>query len=224
MIVGLVPNSLILAIVLAYALGAVRMAGKGALIQEANAVESLSNVDVLCTDKTGTLTTNVIRVHELEPLEASRAELESLLATYAASTAVPNRTIEALVAGLARPAAAGRPPRRPSRRSASGAASLSPTAACPSGTLVLGAPEVLTPRLRADPGIAERTAAVERRRPACAAAGRHAGANHASPRPAARRCCRPASCRWAWSAWPTSCVPRWPRRCASSAPPASRSR
>ena len=79
-IVGLVPNSLILAIVLAYALGAVRMAGKGALIQESNAVESLSNVDVLCTDKTGTLTTNVIRLHELEPLEASRAELESLLA------------------------------------------------------------------------------------------------------------------------------------------------
>ena len=78
-IVGLVPNSLILAIVLAYALGAVRMAGKGALIQEANAVESLSNVDVLCTDKTGTLTTNVIRLGELEPLEASRAELESML-------------------------------------------------------------------------------------------------------------------------------------------------
>jgi Mg2+-importing ATPase len=42
--------------VLAYALGAARMAGKGALIQEANAVESLSNVDILCTDKTGTLT------------------------------------------------------------------------------------------------------------------------------------------------------------------------
>jgi cation-transporting ATPase E len=99
-IVALVPNSLILAIVLAYALGAARMAGKGALIQEANAVESLSNVDILCTDKTGTLTTNVIRLHDLEPLEASREELERLLAAYAASTAAPNRTIEALAAGL----------------------------------------------------------------------------------------------------------------------------
>ena len=99
-IVALVPNSLILAIVLAYALGAARMAGKGALIQEANAVESLSNVDILCTDKTGTLTTNVIRLHDLEPLEASREELERLLAAYAASTTAPNRTIEALAAGL----------------------------------------------------------------------------------------------------------------------------
>lgn len=69
-IVSLVPNGLVLAIALAYALGAVRMAGKGALIQKANAVESLSNVDVLCTDKTGTLTSNSIRFSELVPLKA----------------------------------------------------------------------------------------------------------------------------------------------------------
>jgi cation-transporting ATPase E len=69
-IVSLVPNGLVLAIALAYALGAVRMAGKGALIQKANAVESLSNVDVLCTDKTGTLTSNSIRFSELVPLTA----------------------------------------------------------------------------------------------------------------------------------------------------------
>ena len=68
-IVSLVPNGLVLAIALAYALGAVRMAGKGALIQQANAVESLSNVDVLCTDKTGTLTSNTIRFNDLAPLE-----------------------------------------------------------------------------------------------------------------------------------------------------------
>ena len=157
-IVGLVPNSLILAIVLAYALGAMRMAGKGALIQEANAVESLSNVDVLCTDKTGTLTTNVIRLHELEPLEASRAELESLLATYAASTAVPNRTIEALAAGLpGLPLTASDEAPFSSGRKWSGLAFAD--GGLPYATLVLGAPEVLAPRLATDPGIAERTAA-----------------------------------------------------------------
>ena len=157
-IVGLVPNSLILAIVLAYALGAVRMAGKGALIQEANAVESLSNVDVLCTDKTGTLTTNVIRLHELEPLEASRAELESLLSTYAASTAVPNRTIEALAAGLpGPPLPVGDEAPFSSGRKWSGLAF--DDGALPWATLVLGAPEVFTPHLTADPGIAERTVA-----------------------------------------------------------------
>ena len=157
-IVGLVPNSLILAIVLAYALGAVRMAGKGALIQEANAVESLSNVDVLCTDKTGTLTTNVIRVRELEPLEASRAEFESMLATYAASTAVPNRTIEALVAGLpGLPLSATGEAPFSSGRKWSGLTFAD--GGLPYATLVLGAPEVLIPRLADDPGIAERTTA-----------------------------------------------------------------
>ena len=157
-IVGLVPNSLILAIVLAYALGAVRMAGKGALIQEANAVESLSNVDVLCTDKTGTLTTNVIRLHELDPLEATRPELESLLATYAASTAVPNRTIEALASGLpgARLPVGDEAPFS-SGRKWSGLAFAE--GELPFATLVLGAPEVIAPRLTTDPGIATRTEA-----------------------------------------------------------------
>jgi cation-transporting ATPase E len=156
-IVGLVPNSLILAIVLAYALGAVRMAGKGALIQESNAVESLSNVDVLCTDKTGTLTTNVIRLRDLEPLEAPRDELELLLAAYAASTAVPNRTIEALAAALpARALPVADEAAFSSARKWSGLAFADD--ALPWATLVLGAPEVLAPRLRAGAALGERQA------------------------------------------------------------------
>ena len=47
-IAGLVPNGLFLAIALAYAMGALRIARRGLLVQQANAVESLSNVDVLC--------------------------------------------------------------------------------------------------------------------------------------------------------------------------------
>ena len=49
---GLTPSSLFLMIVVAYAWGAVRIAGKGALVQQANSVESLCNVTVLCLDKT----------------------------------------------------------------------------------------------------------------------------------------------------------------------------
>jgi cation-transporting ATPase E len=95
-IVGLIPNGLILSIAVAYALGAVRMAGKGALIQQANSVESLSNVDVLCTDKTGTLTSNNIRFHDLEPLELPEEELTQALADYAVNSGSKNRTSEAL--------------------------------------------------------------------------------------------------------------------------------
>jgi cation-transporting ATPase E len=95
-IIGLVPNGLFLAIAVAYALGAIRIAGKGALIQETNAIESLSNVDILCLDKTGTLTTNHLRFHALFPLGITEDELRKALGTFAASDSAPNRTIKAI--------------------------------------------------------------------------------------------------------------------------------
>jgi cation-transporting ATPase E len=95
-VAGLVPAGLLLAITLAYGLGAVRMIGQDVLIQQANAVESLSNVDVLCLDKTGTLTTNQIQLQEVYPIAISEAELRSLLGTYAASTKAGNKTNDAI--------------------------------------------------------------------------------------------------------------------------------
>lgn len=95
-IAGLVPAGLLLAITLAYGLGAVRMVGQDVLIQQANAVESLSNVDVLCLDKTGTLTTNHIQLAEIYPIDLTEETVRSLLATYAASTTSPNKTSDAI--------------------------------------------------------------------------------------------------------------------------------
>ncbi|MBW4468588.1 MAG: HAD-IC family P-type ATPase [Pegethrix bostrychoides GSE-TBD4-15B] len=95
-IAGLVPAGLLLAITLAYGLGAVRMLGQDVLIQQANAVESLSNVDILCLDKTGTLTTNQICLEELRPIGISEAELRACLGDYAANLSSGNRTSEAI--------------------------------------------------------------------------------------------------------------------------------
>jgi cation-transporting ATPase E len=95
-VAGLVPAGLLLAITLAYGLGAVRMIGQDVLIQQANAVESLSNVDILCLDKTGTLTTNQIELQEIYPVGISEAELRSLLGIYAASTTAGNKTNDAI--------------------------------------------------------------------------------------------------------------------------------
>ena len=75
-VVGLVPQGLFMMIAVSYAIGAVRMAGKGALIQQANAIESMSNVDVVCLDKTGTLTTNNLRLDATEPIGISQEELK----------------------------------------------------------------------------------------------------------------------------------------------------
>ncbi len=96
-IAGLVPNGLFLAIAVAYALGAVRIAGKGALVQQSNAMESLSNVTVLCLDKTGTLTANRILFHSVFPYQTSEAELRKALGDFTASVSAGNRTNEAIL-------------------------------------------------------------------------------------------------------------------------------
>ena len=67
-IVAIVPQGLFFMTTVAYAMGALRVSGRGALIQQANAVESASNIDVLCLDKTGTLTTNRIVLEEIIPM------------------------------------------------------------------------------------------------------------------------------------------------------------
>jgi cation-transporting ATPase E len=144
-IVGLIPNGLILSIAVAYALGAVRMAGKGALIQQANSVESLSNVDVLCTDKTGTLTTNNIRFQALEPLGLPEEELKQALADYALNASGRNRTSDAL-----REAFGGRERQMDDEILFSSArkwGAVSFTDPGLRGTFVLGAPETVKPLL-----------------------------------------------------------------------------
>ena len=99
---GLVPYGLFTMIVVGYALGAARIARQGALVQQTNAIESLSNIDVLCMDKTGTLTTSRLRFEALIPLteSLSAAEAERLVGRFVRSTADQNRTSAALVDGL----------------------------------------------------------------------------------------------------------------------------
>ena len=146
--VSLVPEGLILLASLTFAAGAVRMARRGALAQQLNAIESLTAADVICLDKTGTLTEAALRVVDALPAAGvSLAELEDAIARYASSSSVRNLTTEAL---------AGHWPRDrewpiaevpfTSRRRWS-AVELQDV------TLVLGAPEVLadpTSRARAD--------------------------------------------------------------------------
>ncbi|MEI6727075.1 MAG: HAD-IC family P-type ATPase, partial [Actinomycetes bacterium] len=146
-ILALIPNGLVLSIALTYALGAIRLLGKDMLVQQFNAVESLSNVDVLCTDKTGTLTSGVVKAEELLTLGADEALAKQLVGAFAASTTDANRTVEALRAAW--PAE-----RRPAAHEAlfssdrkwSGLAFDEGEAR---GTYVLGAPEILAPALRA---------------------------------------------------------------------------
>lgn len=99
---GQVPYGLFFMIVVAYALGASTIAKQGALVQQTNAIESLSNIDVLCTDKTGTLTANRLLFNDLYLLgQATRAEVQQALGDFVHSATVGNQTSEALATSLA---------------------------------------------------------------------------------------------------------------------------
>jgi len=98
-VAGLVPNGLFLAMAAAYAIGAVRIAGRGALVQQSNAIESLSNVDVLCLDKTGTLTSGQLELVNVRAIGVAEEEARILLGDFAASVTAPNRTSRAIAAG-----------------------------------------------------------------------------------------------------------------------------
>jgi cation-transporting P-type ATPase E len=102
-IVNLVPEGLILLISLTAAVSAFKMAQRGVLAQQLNAIESLASVDVVVTDKTGTLTEPTLRVVGLVPAgDFDDAALARELARYAAGSPSRNPTLEAIaVAGLA---------------------------------------------------------------------------------------------------------------------------
>ena len=145
-IAGLIPNGLFLAIAVAYAMSAVRIVGRGALVQQANAIESLSHVDVLCLDKTGTLTTNRFTGAQTLPSSGSDAEFRRVLGTYAASSSDSNRTMTALRTAFPEPPL----PVEDEILFSSARKWSAVTLAEPAGArhYILGAPDVLKPHLR----------------------------------------------------------------------------
>ncbi len=100
-LIGLVPYGLFLTISLAYTLSAVKIAGAGALVQKSQSVESLNYVDVLCMDKTGTLTTNALQLQTVQPLgKATEAELKRWLGDFARSASAINSTTAAIIQSI----------------------------------------------------------------------------------------------------------------------------
>jgi cation-transporting ATPase E len=146
-IVALVPQGLFFMTTVAYAMGALRVAGKGALIQESNAVESSSHVNLLCLDKTGTLTANRIRLASLTPVGdgLSEAQVRPLLGAFVASATGGTQTTAAIAEacqGEALPLTSEIPFSSDRKWSA-----LAFGAPDWPGLYVLGAPEVLAPHL-----------------------------------------------------------------------------
>lgn len=105
-LVGMVPEGLVLLTSVAMAVGVVRLAARRVLVQDLPAIEGLARVDVVCCDKTGTLTEgsmHVVSVIELDGARGSAEQTETVLGALAAADPRPNATMRALAERFADP-------------------------------------------------------------------------------------------------------------------------
>ena len=137
--VAMVPEGLVLLTSVAFAVGVVRLGRRQVLVRELPAVETLARVDVVCFDKTGTITVGDLAVQELVPQAGAADEAAAALGALAAADPNPNATLRAI--GEAFPAPDGWRPETvvpfSSARKWSGATFAG------RGAYLLGAPEVL---------------------------------------------------------------------------------
>jgi cation-transporting ATPase E len=144
-LVPMVPEGLVLMTSIAFAVGVVRLGRRQCLVNELPAIEGLARVDVVCADKTGTLTENGMRVSDLERIDPSLAgdvdlgTVADALAQLAADDARPNASMAAIAEAYPVPpgwtATAGAPFKSATKWSG--------TSYAEHGNWVIGAPDVL---------------------------------------------------------------------------------
>lgn len=99
--VGMIPEGLILLTSVALAVGVVRLGKRKTLVQELYGIETLARVDVLCLDKTGTITTGDMALERVIPLgEASEDECRAALARFLGADERLSPTMKALAAAV----------------------------------------------------------------------------------------------------------------------------
>src|SRR6478736_2996426 len=96
-LVPMVPEGLVLMTSIAFAVGVIRLGRRQCLVNELPAIEGLARVDVVCADKTGTLTENGMRLSELRCADsADTAPSRAALAAMPAPDPRPNASVLAI--------------------------------------------------------------------------------------------------------------------------------
>lgn len=80
--IGMIPEGLILLTSIAMAVGVVKLGRKKALVQELAGIETLARADILCLDKTGTITTGDMELVLVEGVSCSSAEAERAISRF----------------------------------------------------------------------------------------------------------------------------------------------
>lgn len=95
-LVPMVPEGLVLMTSIAFAVGVIRLGRRQCLVQELPAIEGLARVDVVCADKTGTLTENGMRLADVTSVSEDDHRVADVLASLAADDPKPNASMQAI--------------------------------------------------------------------------------------------------------------------------------
>lgn len=96
-VLGMIPEGLYLLTSVALAVSSMRLAKKKVLLHDMKSIETLVRVDVLCVDKTGTITENEMKVEKIKAIDVeNRDAFEELLAKFVYAIDESNNTMKAI--------------------------------------------------------------------------------------------------------------------------------
>lgn len=95
-VIGMIPEGLYLLTSIALVVSVIRLSSRRVLVHDMKCIETLARVDVLCVDKTGTITENEMRVSGVVPLEPGAIDLNEQLGAFVSAMSSDNATMAAM--------------------------------------------------------------------------------------------------------------------------------
>lgn len=92
----IIPQTLIFIFTLTFSIAITKLTRDGVLVQKGGAIEDLTHVDVICIDKTGTITTNDLKIVDVEYINTKDTEIGSLYNSVSKQLAGNNKTQQVL--------------------------------------------------------------------------------------------------------------------------------
>ena len=139
-VIGMIPEGLYLLATLALAVSSVRLAPKKVLLHNMKCIETLARVDVLCVDKTGTITENTMKVQDVISTDAydsgTMQPLNMMIGDFAAAMDTDNITMAAVKEYFQSSSGA-----KPVSKTGFSSATKYSSVTFPHGAYVMGAPE-----------------------------------------------------------------------------------
>lgn len=93
----IIPQTLIFLFTLSFTISVTKLANKGILVQKGSSIDEISNVDVVCVDKTGTITTNEMKINEVKYFNTKASDISDFLLSIKDHIVSKNKTLEVIL-------------------------------------------------------------------------------------------------------------------------------